>query len=227
MVQKYIYDINILTNEDDISYYLLGAFITDGCVYKNGTNTYACQLSSIDTDWLEIIKNKFGHNLKLHNFRDNYYGIRITRNEIANWFISHGCTPQKTLSVDFPQVPIKFLPDFLRGLIDGDGSLGIYFSEQNNKTYIKRSCQFISASKKLIDGFKDITDKLNIHSSITKKKMIDNEINGKIIRAKNQTYSLGFSNKEAEKLIKYCYYPGHKLSMPRKNKIAQQIIDQL
>lgn len=224
MVQKYIYYPNTLTNEDDISYYLLGAFITDGCIYKNGTKNYACQLSSIDTDWLELIKCKMGSNLKLHNFKDNYYGLRIIRNDIAQWFIKHGCSPQKTLTVDFPSVPKKFLPDFLRGLMDGDGSLGIYYSEQNNKTYTKKSCQFISASLKLINGFKQITDNLNIHSCITKKKMIDHELNGKMIKAKNQTYSLSFSNEGTKQLLEYIYYPNHKLSMPRKNKIAQEII---
>lgn len=225
MVQKYTYYAETLTNEDDISYYLLGAFITDGCVYKNGTN-YACQLSSVDTDWLDLIKTRFGKNLKLHNFRDNYYGLRITRNDIAQWFISHGCTPRKTLTVDFPIVPEKYIPDFLRGLIDGDGSIGVYYTEINNKTYIKKSCQFISASKKLIDGFKSITDKLDIKSTIGKRKMQDHELNGKIVKSKNQTYVLSFSNDNTKKLLQFLYYPNNKLSMPRKQKIANQIINQ-
>lgn len=224
MVQKYNYDIQVLLNEDDISYYLLGVFITDGCVYSNGTNNYACQISSIDTDWLDLIKNQIGSNLKLHNFRKKYYGLRITRNDIAKWFLSHGCMPQKTLSVDFPNIPDKFIPDFLRGLIDGDGSIGIYYSEINNKTYTKKSCQFISASIKLVNGFKFYTDKLGIKSTITKKKMTEHQLNGQTIKSKNQCYSLGFSNKNTEKLLSYLYYPQHKLSMPRKNKIAQQII---
>lgn len=223
MVQKYIYYPEILTNEDDLSYYLLGAFITDGCVYRNGTDNYACQLCSIDIDWLNLIKNQFGQNLKLHNFRDNYYGLRITRNSIAQWFIAHGCCPQKTLTVNFPTIPLKYMPDFLRGLIDGDGSIGIYYSELNNKTYTKKSCQFISASKSLIDGFQQYANTIGIRSNISKKKMIDHELHGKIIKSKNQVYVLSFSGKYTEKLLSHLYYPGHKLSMPRKNKIAQRI----
>lgn len=225
MVQKYIYYPEILSNEDDISYYLLGAFITDGCVYRNGTNNYACQLSSTDIDWLDLIKKQFGSNLKLHNFRDNYYGLRIIRNNISQWFIDHGCLPRKTLTVNFPNVPIKFMPDFLRGLIDGDGSIGIYSSEVNGKNYTKYSCQFISASYKLIEGFKKTTDDYDIHSAITKKKMIDHELNDKIIKSKHQSFSLGFSNKNTAKLLKILYYPNHKLSMPSKNITAQKIIN--
>ena len=160
----------------------------------------------------------------MHNFKKNYYGIRITKNDIAKWFLDHGCVPQKTLIVDFPNVPDKFIPDFLRGLIDGDGSIGIYHSEINNKTYTKKSCQFISASIKLINGFKHCTDKLGIKSTITKKKMMDHQLNDKIIKSKNQCYLLGFSNKNTEKLLSYLYYPDHKLSMQRKYKISQKII---
>ena len=130
MTIKYDYNLSVLYNEDDISFYLLGAFITDGCVYKNNGNTYACQLSSCDKDWLETIKKILGKNLNIHQFKENYWGIRITRNEIAQWFIKHGCIPQKTYSITLPQIPEKFFSDFLRGCIDGDGSIGTYVSKK-------------------------------------------------------------------------------------------------
>ncbi len=118
MTIKYNYNFSVFNNEDDISYYLLGAFITDGCVYINNINkksiNYAIQLSSCDIDWLNDIKNIIGVNLKLHKFKDNYYGIRIIRNEIAQWFINHGCLPRKTLNVKLPIIPNKYMPDFLR-----------------------------------------------------------------------------------------------------------------
>ena len=37
-MKKYTYNSDVFTNEDDVSYYLLGAFMTDGCVVmRNGS----------------------------------------------------------------------------------------------------------------------------------------------------------------------------------------------
>lgn len=222
MAYKYNYNLDAFYNEDEISYYLLGAFITDGCVYKNNPTTHACQLSSVDTDWLDLIKDYIGTNLKLHEFSKGYYGLRIMRNDIANWFISHGCCPRKTLDAKFPNVPYKYLPDFLRGLIDGDGSIGTYRYKNSNR--FKRSIQFISASIDLVNGFQEKTNELNIKSAIYKKKMVDGKINEKIVKAKNQIYALSYSGDNAKKLSEYIYYDNCKLYLPRKMARANQLV---
>jgi len=40
-MKKYKYNIRTLTNENDISYYILGAFMSDGCIRPAGKNTYS------------------------------------------------------------------------------------------------------------------------------------------------------------------------------------------
>ena len=50
--------------------------------------------------------------------------------------IKLGCVPNKSLTVKFPteeQVPKEFLSSFILGLIDGDGSIGIYKRKVKNK----------------------------------------------------------------------------------------------
>ncbi|CAB4196847.1 Homing endonuclease, LAGLIDADG [uncultured Caudovirales phage] len=217
----YDYNFSVFYNEDEISYYLLGAFITDGCVYKNNKNTYACQLSSCDIDWLESIKIIIGTNLKIHKFKDKYYGIRIIRNEIAQWFISHGCFPNKTYSIELPTIPDKYFRDFLRGCIDGDGSIGIYTS--NNK--IQRQCRLISASKLFLNQIQHKLNCNNINSSITNRGKQNNILNGKIIKATVDSYSLNFSGTNCYKLLSYIYYDNHKLSLNRKKNLADNIIN--
>lgn len=223
MANKYDYNLDAFYNEDESSYYLLGAFITDGCIYKNNPTTHACQLSSVDDDWLNMIKDHIGTNLKLHEFSKGYYGLRIIRNDIANWFISHGCKPRKSIDVKFPDVPDKYLPDLLRGLIDGDGSIGTYQYKNSNR--YKRSIQFISASIDLINGFQEKTNSLNIKSAIYKKKMVDGKIKGQIVKAKNQIYSLSYSGNNAKRLAEYIYYDNCQLYLPRKMAKATQLIE--
>lgn len=221
MSLKYDYNFHIFTNEDDISYYLLGAFITDGCIYKNNPTTHACQLSSCDKDWLDNIKNIIGTNLKLHQFKENYWGIRITRNNIAQWFINHGCLPRKTYDIVLPTVPEKYFPDFLRGCVDGDGSLGTY--TYNNKT--TRRCQLISASLEFLQQIQEKLSRLDVKSHIQNRGKQNSTLGDKSIIARTNSYSLNINSRHCYNLLKYCYYDNHKLSLNRKYLKAKEIID--
>lgn len=218
---KYQYNLDVFFKQNDLSYYLLGAFITDGCVYKNGKNTHACQLSSCDVGWLDEIKNIIGTNLKLHKFKENYYGIRIIRTEIANWFITNGCTPKKTYSIKLPNIPKQYFRDFIRGCLDGDGSIGEYKYKNN----IKRSCQLISASKYFLKSIKKELFKYSIKTTITNRGKQNSIINNKKIKATTNSYSLNAYGTNCFKLLNFAYYAGHKISLQRKKNIAESIIN--
>lgn len=221
MTTKYDYNLAAFYDENDLSYYLLGAFMTDGCVYKNNKNTFACQLSSRDREWLDTIKELIGSNLRIHTFKKNYYGIRIIRNDIASWFMSHGCVPRKTLTLKMPAVPQQYMPDFLRGCIDGDGSIGTYF----NKDSTKRTCCLISASKEFLDGVQKYLHLQDIKSGITEKKQGRPAIiNGKPIIQKHKCYCLYTTGINCFKLLHLIYYPEHKISLARKYGLAKEII---
>ena len=221
MTIKYDYNYQVFTNEDANSFYLLGAFTTDGCVYKSGKTSYACQLSSCDKDWLNAIKDVIGTNLKLHQFSDNYYGIRIIRNKIAQWFIDHGCTPRKTLTVKLPDIPDQYMPDFLRGCIDGDGSL--YISQNHN--IMARTCCLVSASEEFLIGIKNYLLGKNIVAHIYEKHQTKPSIvNGKLIVQKHPCYVLNVYMYNCYKFVNMLYYPNHELRLERKFSIAKQII---
>ena len=217
----YNYNLSVFYNENCISYYLLGAFITDGCVYQNNKNTYACQLSSCDLDWLESIKNIVGTNLKIHKFTQNYYGLRIIRHEIASWLISHGCYPRKTYSIVLPNIPDQYFRDFLRGCIDGDGSIGIY----PNKNNIKRSCQLISASKIFLEQIQNKLKLLNIKATITNRGKQTCFLKDRLIKATVDSYSLNFYGQNCYKFLKYIYYDTNQIALNRKKQLAIQIIN--
>jgi len=218
---KYNYTPEILYKKENESYYILGAFITDGCVYKNGKTSYACQLTSKDYDWLKSISVLLGTNLKLHKFKKNYFGIRITRNEIAKWFINQGCAIRKTYNISLPKISDIYFSDFLRGCIDGDGTLGTYY---HGKT-TKRSCQLISASLEFLKQIQEKITSLNIKSTITNRGKQNSTINGKKIIAQVNSYSLNFYGTNCYKLLKFIYYSNHTLSLERKNNLAKEIID--
>ena len=160
---KYVYNKNILFNEDEISYYILGAFISDGCIKISGKNSYSSTLVSKDKDWLEEIKNLFNPNIKLQTPK-NYYKFDINNKEIGDWFIANNCVPRKTLIVKMPLIPSNYEADFIRGIFDGDGCLTIYSDKRKSakdfKSYI------CGSSFNLLHNIEDVLHKYNIHGKI-------------------------------------------------------------
>src|SRR5260221_1650532 len=197
---KYNYNEDIFYNNDDISYYLLGVFMTDGCVSKNRLS-----LSSKDTDWLESIKNLICKDLSLikaSKVNDNY-AIFILNKNITKWFIKNNCVERKSAILEFPpNIPEKYIPDFLRGVIDGDGSIQDP-SSVTDKRRASRVCIY-SASKRFMEQIADIYDKWNIKYNILEcqKAGSKGEIRGNSFERKLSVYRITVQSQEAYKLAK-------------------------
>lgn len=106
-MNKYKYNLQTFYNLDHISYYILGAFMTDGCVYisKDRPNRKYVTLTSKDKDWLEIINLYICPEKPILNHGKNCFRLMYCSTELAEWFISHGCGPHKSLTLKFPQIP--------------------------------------------------------------------------------------------------------------------------
>ena len=70
----------------------------------------------------------------------------------------HGLIKNKSLFVEFPCFSDDIMPSFIRGMWDGDGTLGLYKERKINVS--------LTATKMFCDGLqKYLSNKLNIHSS--------------------------------------------------------------
>jgi len=212
--KKHNYNLDLFFNEDDISYYLLGALIADGCV---NNKTCRITLTSADLDWIELIKNMICPTIKLEMV-GNSYRININSKQLKTWLIDHRCVPKKSLTVKFPIIPNQYLPDFLRGCIDGDGSLGRYD--------FGLKCYLCGSSLQFLQSYSTILHLYGITNYITESKQSQTTIisNKKAIR-RSKHWRVETQNKHTQKLISWIYYPNHKLSMPRKKLIADTIIN--
>lgn len=211
--KKYNYNLNVFYNEDEISYYLLGLLMTDGCVKSNHNSI---TLTSKDKDHLMKIINLIDPTMKIRD-KNTCFEIGIYSKELKLWLVSKGCTPQKSLNLQFPTVPEKFLPDFLRGCIDGDGSLGIY--KNINRVYL------CGSSFPFLETFSKTLIKRKIKNTFYKvKNSKHSSINDKIINRTSDHWRVEITQLNAKKLVEWIYYPGHKLSLDRKKKIAEIIM---
>ena len=111
--------------------YSLGLYYADGTVSKN-KNYVSISLQECDVNILNKLNNEFGGNRKLTlvRFNDknpnwsNQYMFTVASDKIHNDLIRHGCIPNKSLVLKFPDtVPQEMIRHFVRGYFDGDGNI--------------------------------------------------------------------------------------------------------
>ena len=102
----------------------LGLLWTDGCL----TERHSIELTSTDRDVLEKFKKSVSGEQKISKCYDrrrgySWFRYRFGSLVVANRLRELGLTERKSLVVDFPRIPHKYLRHFLRGVFDGDGSV--------------------------------------------------------------------------------------------------------
>lgn len=115
--------------------YVLGLIVSDGCIIiphsDRGSDRKIVSIKSIDRPMLEMVMEMMGANYSITNCGLTQAGntawrIGIANRQIVEDVIGWGVTQRKTLTATFPPLPDEVRPDFVRGLFDGDGSVGSY-----------------------------------------------------------------------------------------------------
>ena len=180
--------------------YVLGYIYADGSLddSPNIRGKYI-QITSKDRDSVERIKKWMDSKHKIKTTMSHFLGssicyvFRVGSHKIYNNLFKIGLYPNKSLTINFPEVPKKYLCHFIRGYFDGDGC--IYFERRKGskgQMIIKRiRTIFTSGSKKFLENM----DKILKNSQIT---------NGKIYKSK-RSYQGVFNNKDSIQLFKLMY----------------------
>jgi hypothetical protein len=106
--------------------YVLGLWWTDGCMrIKRTTGAHEIEIASNDREHLERITQTIGEKYFLRKVSplSNTYVISFCSKEMYQDIEAHGGTPRKSRTIGFPDVPSELLPHFVRGVVDGDGTL--------------------------------------------------------------------------------------------------------
>jgi len=127
--------------------WILGLIFTDG----NLTNSGVVTLTSVDLEMLEKVKSLFDSTIHIRKQTQGYdkskyiYIIRFGHEKMTQDLKKLGLTPQKSLTMPFPDIPEEHVRHFIRGCWDGDGS--VYF-EKRRPGEIRAS--FVSGSEQFI-----------------------------------------------------------------------------
>lgn len=210
---RYKNNSEIFTKENATSFYLLGAYMTDGCIMGN-----RIQLTSKDKNWLELIRDYISPERPINKRTTSsaVCDLKFTDKDVVSWLAQYGCVPRKSkiLSIE-KDIEKKFVADFIRGVVDGDGSISLI----SGKNHLDISMSINSASKKFLEQIQKLLP-LNITSHIYEQKKRSHILNGVLFTSSCPLYVLRIYGQNAQKLLQFIYYPNHGLSLDRKYQIA-------
>lgn len=219
--RKFKYNEDVFLNEDNISYYLLGAFMSDGCVYiLKGTENKLVSLYSNDKQWVDDINELISPNKPLFIQRKTCYFVQYSSNNIADWLIKNNCVPKKSSVLQFPpNIPKEYIGDFLRGCWDGDGSISFHKKTTNYRAYLA------SGSKIFCEQVRDsLLINFNIKSLIAERKIPERKIKERILKPTISWTLIINRRDDVYNFLKLIYPNNFKLCLKRKYKIALEII---
>jgi hypothetical protein len=146
--QRYYVDDNFFSNiNSEITGYWLGFIFADGCV--SDRNTLAITTQRRDRHHLERFTNdlKYEGNICDYNVRQyECSSIQIASKQICEDLIKLGCTPRKSLTLEFPDINDDVLRFFILGVLDGDG----YIAPNGRNVQIVTTKMFAEKLKEIV-----------------------------------------------------------------------------
>lgn len=130
--------------------YSTGLLMADCAVCANpyGQTEIALSLKADDIELVEFIRNEISPTRPVQKFIQRIYPtvrIRFRSNIIAADLANLGIISRRTGKETLPTIPIKYQRHFLRGLIDGDGSIA--YKNRNRLSLESASQTFLLSIK--------------------------------------------------------------------------------
>lgn len=188
--------------------YWLGFMYADGYITSK-TNQVGLSLSIKDIDHLKKFNNFLNYSKGLNISETHQFGSKekfnkngeilqmvhtvITNEHLWNALNEKGCVPNKSLILTFPDKSIfkdeSLIRHFIRGYVDGDGTLGVYPHSKSNPKL--EESLLIVGTKPFLEG---VQKYLGIDGFLMQKP-----------NCNNLTYRLGYSTKKAQNVADILY----------------------
>ena len=173
--------------------YILGFWFADGCIY-NG-RMFDITLHKKDKYILKKIAEELQFEGNLYDSVDKQSSrINFSCKVIYDDIVSLGGSERKSLTLEFPNIPKEYFPDFIRGYFDGDGCV---MQLKNNRL----NSAFTCGNKKFLIKLLEI---LKEEAGIEGGSFDDS------------CYSLKFGKKDTCRLGQYIYKNNPELFLQRK-----------
>ncbi len=198
--------------------YVLGFFAADGYIThtKRGTNFWGIQIT--DKKLLYTIRNTIDSDHIISkrirpDKKSTIYRLQIGSKEMVEDLSNLGFCARKSNNINIPNIPKKYIADFIRGYFDGDGNVWVGYVHKERKTplYVMQ-VSFTSISKKFLISLQKVLHEKGL-------------LGGSIITHKTKNYSrLSFVSKDSLKIFKIMYNRETSLLLKRKKDVFERFI---
>lgn len=195
-LDTYFLDINT-----EYKAYFLGFIYADGsiCTTKTNTCVFQFELQEQDKYIIEFLLKELNYPLERlktykRNNRNPTSKVSIVSKVFTDSLESYGIVPQKSFNSNIPTIPPNLFKHFLRGLFDGDGSIG------------KHRLTLVAANK---DFLIKIKESLTAQLKLNPKAL-------QIYKTGENTFTLSINRKIERELILDHLYSDAKIALKRK-----------
>ena len=205
--------------------YAIGLIATDGNLSMDGRHI---SLTSSDIEQLTNFKKCLGTNAKLARnapgsfSRNPSHRVQFSDSKFYRQLLAVGLSPRKTGSLGALQIPSLFFRDFLRGVIDGDGSIVLYTDRYRSYKgtryeYLRAYVTITSASLPFLQW---------IHATLQQGL----SVRGSVLKQSGQPHAirpiwrLRFAKTDSIKLFHWIYYSKHIPCLMRKRSLAEHAL---
>jgi len=197
--------------------YTVGLIATDGNLSpKRG----ALCITSNDVDLLEEVRSRLGLRARIRPHTGGY-GHRCHRliwhdRRFYDWLLAIGLTPAKSLTLGPLAIPDEYFRDFVRGCIDGDGSIVTYVDRYNTSknpayVYTRLFVSIVTASPRFAEWLRDSMRRLRqVSGSLTVRKH----------PGRHDMFCVRYAKAESLALLRWVYHGSEVLCLERKRTIA-------
>ena len=200
--------------------WVVGLIATDGNLSSNGRTV---SVTSKDVDLLESVRRCMQLTNVIAPTSGGYgraYRLQWTSRPFHVWLRSIGLTPAKSLTIGRLDVPDEYFADFLRGCVDGDGSIVTYVDRYNtpkNPAYVydRLFVSLASASSEFVEWIRQTTRRL---------RGVSGHLTVWAAEGRTRMWRLRYGKKDSVTLLRWMYYAPDVVALRRKREHAERAL---
>jgi hypothetical protein len=191
--------------------YAIGLLTTDGNLSKDGRHI---DFTSKDIELINLLKkclslkNKIGYKTSGYSKR-LYPRIQFGDVKLYNFLKHIGLTPNKSKTLNELHIPSRYMADFLRGLIDGDGSIIRY----KDKIYPNSERLYTAFTSASIQHIKWLAKTIELLYGMVGK-----------VKSCKRAWQLVYAKEKSITLLNKIYYNRRVPSLTRKRSLAEKYL---
>ena len=201
--------------------YAVGLVATDGNL---ATGTRRVSLVSKDVEQLQTFLRCVKLDATIRRARAGsgrfYYPVQCAHGRLYDWLVRIGLTPAKSATLGVLDIPREYFRDFVRGYIDGDGSITTYADRSHtfkNPTYVytRLYVSLVSASPRFLEW---ICRAVRVLTGATDSMTV------RRAAGKRDLWQLRYAKADSLRLLRWMYYAPDVPSLTRKRVVAEKFL---